>query len=421
MPEPTATTFPAGFLWGAATAGHQVEGQNTSSDVWLLEHVAGSLFAEPSGDACDSYHRYETDLDLIAGLGLNTYRFSLEWARIEPEPGEWSRAALDHYKRVLEACHVRGLTPVVTYHHFVSPRWLLAQGGWESPETVGRFAAFCERATRQLGDLIDVAATLNEPNLPDLLARFGMIGGPRGSRARTPMLAGAAAALGVDPATIAPFQLTYSDEAYDVRLAAHRAGRDAIKSVRGDLPVGWTLANSDIQGSDGAEELAASIRADLNERFLVESRGDDFVGIQTYGRTVFAPDGTLAPVTEGAPVNSTGDEIYPAGLESTVREAARIAEVPVYVTENGLSTDDDTQRVAYLRDAVSGVARCLADGIDVRGYLAWSLLDNYEWVFGYRPKFGLVAVDRTTFERTPKPSAHWLGRTARTNGAGLPV
>ena len=114
-----------------------MEGQNTSSDVWLLEHVAGSLFTEPSGDACDSYHRYETDLDLIAGLGLNTYRFSLEWARIEPEPGEWSRAALDHYKRVLEACHVRGLTPVVTYHHFVSPRWLLAQGGWESPESWG--------------------------------------------------------------------------------------------------------------------------------------------------------------------------------------------------------------------------------------------------------------------------------------------
>ncbi|MDN5572161.1 MAG: family 1 glycosylhydrolase, partial [Propionibacteriaceae bacterium] len=114
----TTSTFPEGFLWGAATAGHQVEGQNTHSDVWLLEHVEGSLFAEPSGDACDSYHRWADDLDLVAGLGLNAYRFSLEWARIEPEPGEFSVAALDHYRRVLEGCHARGLTPIVTFHHF---------------------------------------------------------------------------------------------------------------------------------------------------------------------------------------------------------------------------------------------------------------------------------------------------------------
>lgn len=412
----TTTPFPAGFLWGAASAGHQVEGQNTSSDVWLLEHVEGSIFAEKSGDACDSYHRWPDDLDLVAGLGLNSYRFSLEWARIEPEPGEFSLAALDHYRRVLEGCHARGLTPIVTFHHFVSPRWLLGAGGWEAPETAERFAAFCGRATEHLGDLIGLACTMNEPNLPDLLAVLGVAGGPREARAHFPMFAHAAAALGVDPSTIAPFQLTSSDEAFAVKLAGHRAGRDAITAVRGDLPVGWTLANTDYHATEGAEDVVADIRARINGRYLVESRDDDFVGVQTYNRTLLGPDGRPAPVPEGALLNSTGEEIYPWALESVIREAAEIAGVPVYVTENGLSTDDDTQRVAFFDEAIGCVARCLADGIDVRGYVAWTLLDNFEWIFGYGPKFGLAAVDRTTFTRTPKPSAAHLGGIARANG-----
>lgn len=412
----TTTPFPAGFLWGAASAGHQVEGQNTSSDVWLLEHVEGSIFAEKSGDACDSYHRWPDDLDLVAGLGLNSYRFSLEWARIEPEPGEFSLAALDHYRRVLEGCHARGLTPIVTFHHFVSPRWLLGAGGWEAPETAERFAAFCGRATEHLGDLIGLACTMNEPNLPDLLAVLGVAGGPREARAHFPMFAHAAAALGVDPNTIAPFQLTSSDEAFAVKLAGHRAGRDAITAVRGDLPVGWTLANTDYHATEGAEDVVADIRARINGRYLGESRDDDFVGVQTYNRTLLGPDGRPAPVPEGALLNSTGEEIYPWVLESVIREAAEIAGVPVYVTENGLSTDDDTQRVAFFDEAIGCVARCLADGIDVRGYVAWTLLDNFEWIFGYGPKFGLAAVDRTTFTRTPKPSAAHLGGIARANG-----
>ncbi|WP_425325675.1 family 1 glycosylhydrolase [Propioniciclava soli] len=257
---------------------------------------------------------------------------------------------------------------------------------------------------------------MNEPNLPDLLAVLGVAGGPREARAHFPMFAHAAAALGVDPSTIAPFQLTSSDEAFAVKLAAHRAGRDAITAVRGDLPVGWTLANTDYHATEGAEDVVADIRARINGRYLVESRDDDFVGVQTYNRTLLGPDGRPAPVPEGALLNSTGEEIYPWALESVIREAADIAGVPVYVTENGLSTDDDTQRVAFFDEAIGCVARCLADGIDVRGYVAWTLLDNFEWIFGYGPKFGLAAVDRTTFARTPKPSAAHLGGIARANG-----
>ena len=406
--------FPRSFLWGVASAGHQVEGNNINTDTWFLEHLPGTIFSEPSGDALDHYHRYSEDIALIAGLGLTSFRFSLEWARIEPEEGHFSVAELNHYRRVLEACHEHGLTPVVTFHHFTSPRWLLEAGGWEDSKTPERFARFCDRATEHLGDLIGVACTLNEPNLPFLLREFGVPGGDPETRRQVPMWAAAAERLGIEARRVAHFQFATSDASYDVRLAAHRAGRDAIKARRPDLMVGWTLANSDIQAVDGGQQRADRVRRTVNERFLEASRGDDFVGIQTYGRTVFGPDG-LVPAPEGVETNRSGEEIYPQALEATIREAARIAGIPVIVTENGLDTEDDFQRVDYLQHAVDGVGACLADGIDVRGYIAWTAFDNFEWMFGFEPKFGLIAVDRATQQRTPKESARWLGGRARTS------
>ncbi len=413
------SAFPDGFLWGVATAGHQVEGNNTNSDIWLLEHVPGTFFAEPSGDAVDHYHRFADDIALIASLGFTTYRFSLEWARIEPEPGEFSTAELDHYRAMLLACREHGLKAVVTFHHFSSPRWLLAAGGWEDAGTPALFARFCDVATAHLGDLIDVACTLNEPNLPFLLRELGIAGEPPEARGQVPLWAGAARALGIEAAKVAPFQFTATEAGYDVKLAAHRAGRDAIKARRPDLPVGWTLANSDIQAAPGGAERADGVRWAVNERFLEASRGDDFVGIQTYGRTMIGPDGVDGRVPEGTPTNQMGEEIYPRAIGATIREAWRVAGVPVLVTENGLATTDDAQRVAYFETAVGCVAECVAEGVDVRAYVAWTAFDNFEWIFGYGPHFGLVAVDRATQQRTPKPSAHWLGDVARTNGAGL--
>ena len=167
--------FPDHFLWGASTAGHQVEGGNVNADIWPLEWAPNSLFKEPSGDACDHYHRYAEDIALMADLGFNAYRFSLEWARIEPEEGYFSRAALDHYRRVLGSCLDHGITPVVTYCHFVTPRWFAADGGWTGDAAVDRFARFAERATERLGDLIPWAATLNEPNVIVQLELTGVI------------------------------------------------------------------------------------------------------------------------------------------------------------------------------------------------------------------------------------------------------
>jgi len=405
--------FPNGFVWGAATAAHQVEGNNTSSDFWLLEHTPGTAFAEPSGDACDQLHHYPEDIALLAGLGFGSYRLSIEWARIEPEEGHFSLAALDHYRRVLACCHEHGVSPCVTFHHFTNPLWVTADGGWESAATVDRFARYCERATAHLGDLIDRGCTLNEPNLPASLTFAGVLP-PGGLKRLAPFVAEAARRCGSDLERFGPFLLGDPLRTRDTMLAAHEKVRDVIRAGPGDFPVGVTLAIQDCVAVAGGEAKLAEARAESFVPFLESARDDDFIGVQTYSRTRFGPEGVL-PAEEGAAVLTMGYEYWPQALEGTVRYAAEVSGVPVVVTENGIGSDDDDQRIDYYREALAALVRCLRDGVDVRGYYAWSLLDNFEWIHGYGPRFGIVAVDRATQARTPKPSAHLLGEVARRN------
>jgi beta-glucosidase len=402
--------FPDGFLWGAATAGHQVEGGNASSDMWEAEWAEGSRFAEPSGDACDHYHRYPEDIAALAALGLNAYRFSVEWARIEPEEGFYSRAALDHYRRMVAECLEHDVTPVVTYSHFATPRWFAHDGGFSSPTAPDRFARFAERVTAELGDLVPWVCTFNEPNIIALVSRTRVArlaqhenGGAKSENARRRS--------NVSGAVPTP---AFTAMDVDTAAALHRRAVEVIKSGPGNARVGWTLALSDLQPVDGGDARCDEIRAACLLDWLDVSREDDFVGVQTYSRTRIAPNGGIGP-PDGAPTMQNGLEAYPEALEHTVRLAAEVASVPVLVTENGMATDDDEARIAYVRRALEGIARCAADGVDVRGYLHWSLLDNFEWASGFAMKFGLIAVDRTTFTRTVKPSARWLGDVARAN------
>ena len=191
-----STTFPKGFRWGVATAGHQVEGNNTASDSWLLEHVSPSAFVEPSGDACNSFELWQQDLDLVRSLGVNSYRFSVEWSRIEPEPGAYSLAMLEHYRRIVEGCRERGLMPIVTFNHFTCPRWFGARGGWLAPDAADRFARYCGRVARHLAAHVGYATTLNEPNITRLLSVVPLPDSVR--EADRAMLAAAARACGTE-------------------------------------------------------------------------------------------------------------------------------------------------------------------------------------------------------------------------------
>lgn len=407
--------FPEGFLWGTATAAHQVEGNNVNSDTWVLEHMPKTHYVEPSGDACDHYHRYRSDIALLAELGFNAYRFSIEWARIEPEEGEFSLAVLEHYRDVLRACHEHDITPIVTFHHFSSPRWLMGRGGWESPKTPDRFARYCERAARYLGDLIGAACTINEANIASVLTKMGFAPSAERLRRERWWLA-ASQALGVSPQRLAPFTYAASTRAIKVIMRAHRQGLEAIKSASGNFPVGITLALQDIQAADAkhGEKFAARMRKEINDIYLESLQGDDFVGVQIYSRARVGPRGFL-PAEKGVELTQMHYEFWPEALEAAIRDAVAKTGLPVIVTENGLATTDDTRRVEYIRRAVRGVVNCLNDGLPVRGYTYWSAFDNFEWSLGYRPTFGLIAVDRKTQQRTVKPSARYLGGIARAN------
>lgn len=408
-----AFQFPEGFIWGTAAAAHQVEGNNTNCDFWLLEHTPDTIFSEPSGDACDHFHRYPDDIRLMAQLGFKSYRFSIEWARIEPEPGHFSAAALDHYRRMLAACHENGLIPCVTFHHFTSPRWLTADGGWEDKKTIDLFTRYCEKATKHLGDMIGMCCTINEANLVVSLALRGTF--PReGLKSRIPFFAEAAKRCGTTLDRFGPFLFGHPYKIRDTMLGAHMQSREAIKAGPGDFPVGITLAMTDYQATPGGETLCKEAWSEDYDLFLEAAQQDDFVGVQTYSRTRFGPEGPLE-AEEGVEVLIMGYEFYPESLEGTIRYAAEKAGVAIYVTENGIGTTNDEQRIEYVHRALKGVVNCINDGIDVRGYFYWSILDNFEWVFGYGPQFGLVSVDRETQLRTVKPSARYLGQIMKTN------
>lgn len=401
--------LPKDFLWGTAISAHQSEGGNTNSDAWLMENLKPSMFKERSGDAVDSYHRYGEDFALAAGLGFNTYRLGVEWARIEPSEGFFSNAELDHYARVLVACRARGLKPIVTLNHFTTPLWFAQRGGFEVADAPALFARYCRKVVERLGPLMHMATTFNEANIRLLVDLMP------GIQTMVPVVNAAIAAAA--KATDSPrfSRLAYADPqvATPIMQEAHRRAYEAIREAHPTLPVGLTLTTQDIQSDDPA--LVALYQRKLYGDWVEVARSHaDFFGVQTYTRFVVDEHGVKAP-PPGAELTLSGYEFYPQALANTIRWAHKTIGKPVYVTENGVAVADDGRRIAFIDQALAGLRQCLDDGIPVHSYLYWSLLDNFEWTSGYGVPFGLVAVDRQTFKRTPRPSALHLGRIARAN------
>jgi beta-glucosidase len=397
------TATPSGFLWGVATAGHQVEGNNTTSDTWFLENVSPTIFQETSGLAVNSYELWETDLDLVKGLGLTAYRFSVEWARVEPVEGEFSDDALAHYEAIVDGCLARGLAPVVTFSHFTSPHWFAAKGSWLDPASAQSFARYCDVVMERFGDRIALAVTLNEPNLPQLLSWANLPDFVADLERAT--LEAASRIAGVERYRAG--NVTIAEEFPELMAGftrAHIAGRDAIKARRPDLPVGLSIAMIDDIAEPGGEEFVARKRSEVYDHWLKLAADDDFVGVQNYERVHYGPEGQLPP-TEGAALNDQHTAVEPGSLRGTVEYAHAISGVPVFVTEHGISTPDDTLRAGLIPPALDGLFEAIEAGVPVLGYCHWSLLDNFEWIFGYGKQLGLFEVDRETFVRTAKPSA----------------
>lgn len=402
------TRFPSTFLWGASSAPHQIEGNNIASDWWRNETTMPGM--EPSGDALDSYHRFREDMQLLADAGLDTYRFGIEWARIEPRPGHFSHAELAHYRRMIDTALELGLTPVITLNHFTVPAWFADEGGWTGDTALDRWTAYVRAVTPILGG-VEWIVTINEPNMLAMMlkayqmAQSGELGDWQSPTMEDQPHSGRVAKL-PDPDLEIGHRL----------VELHRAVSSELRDRTG-AKVGWSVACQAFTATPGNEDKLVEVRYLWEDLYLEASRDDDFVGVQSYSSQAVDADGVVAHPPH--PDNTmTGAAYRPDALEMAVRHAREVAQVPILVTENGIATADDARRIAFTTEALAGLAAAMADGADVRGYLHWALLDNYEWGH-WDPTFGLVAVDRQTFVRTPKPSLAWLGDVARTHGASL--
>jgi beta-glucosidase len=420
--------FSSEFMIGAATAAHQVEGNNVNSDFWAMEHVPGTIYKEPSLDAVDHYHKYKEDIQLLSNAGLNTYRFSIEWARIEPTKGTFDKNEIDHYRQVLEFCHHNNVTPIVTLHHFSSPKWLISEGGWESESTIEYFGNYSRYVVSELGEIIPYICTINEANMGKQITKIMKRMNANGSNSAKKensvdvqvglnidmkakmetYFRSLGEAFGIDPRNVQSFLSPRTENGEMIIMKCHEMARNVIKELNPTIKVGITFSLYDHQALPGGEPY---VEKEQNEDFLYYLpflQEDDFLGVQNYSRKIHGPDGVVKP-DEPTRLTKMGYEFYPEALGNVLRFVSKHWDKPIIVTENGISTDNDEERVEFIERALAGVYQCLEEGIHVMGYTYWSLLDNFEWQLGYAQTFGLIAVDRTTQTRYPKESLSFLG------------
>ncbi|GAE31542.1 glycoside hydrolase family 1 protein [Alkalihalobacillus hemicellulosilyticus] len=422
------------FMMGAATAAHQVEGNNVNSDFWAMENVPNSMYKEPSLDAVDHYNRFKEDIQLLVDAGLNTYRFSIEWARIEPTKGSFDHNEIDHYRAVLEYCHEKSVTPIVTLHHFSSPKWVITEGGWESESTIGYFEKYSRYVVTELGDLIPYICTINEANMGKQIAKImkRMSGSHTNSSEKKESngdiqvglnvevkekmekyYRALGAEFGMDPRNIQTFHNPRTENGERIIMNCHEAARKAIKEVNPTIKVGITFSLYDHQALPGGEKFVLQEQHEDFLDYLPYIQDDDFLGVQNYSRKIHGANGYIKP-DENTRLTKMGYEYYPEALGNVIRFVSKHWNKPIIVTENGLSTDNDEERVEFIERALAGVQDCMDEGIQILGYTYWSLLDNFEWQLGYDQTFGLIAVDRTTQTRYPKESLSFLGEIKKT-------
>lgn len=380
-----ARRFPDGFLWGASTASYQVEGGIDQCN-WAEAARHGRV--PPCGRACDHYHRFAEDFAIAKELGHNAHRFSIEWARIEPEEGTFDEKEIDHYRQVVAALRAQGIEPMVTLWHWTEPLWFTHSGGFLRRDSAKVFARYCERMAVALGGDVTFWITINEPQVITSNAYL---------RGKWP------------PFIKNPFTYLRMLRAL---MRAHTAAYRAIKHVNANAQVGIATHNIDFDPANTFWHRRAARILDQfwNHRFLTKTAGThDFIGLNHY---FHHPIGKAVPPE--APRSDMGWEIHPTSLYRLVTDLRRY-HLPIYITESGLADAKDIHRSAYITDYLASVHQAIREGADVRGYFHWSLMDNYEWSEGFWPRFGLVAIDYATLTRSIRPSARVLASIAREN------
>lgn len=397
--------FPSGFLWGSALSAHQAEGWNDNNDWWAWEHKAGTIAdGQVSGRAADHYHRYAEDFALAQGLGHNIHRLSLEWSRIEPTPGQFDDEAIHHYRAVLMDLRKRGIQTMVTLHHFTNPLWFAKKGGFAKRRNVANFLAYVRHVYLELAPHVNFWVTINEPNIYTLMS-YGLGLWPPGFKhARTSYR-------------------VFSNLAY-----AHKQAYDLIHSLARGKPVQVGCANHvisfDVVNKHSTTDWLAVRLADWvwNHWFLEKTKGyHDYLGMNYYVHrrirgSSFRNLGQLfaGHDDEGRERSDLDWEVFPPGLSEALYDMSSYS-LPIYITENGISTLNDDRRSRYLVSYLKELYHAIQSGVDVRGYLYWSLLDNFEWDKGFKARFGLIEVDFKSLERRVRPSAQVYARICRAN------
>lgn len=397
--------FPDGFVWGSGLSAHQAEGGNHLNDWYRFEQQGHVARGEVSGRASMHYERFAEDISLAADLGHGAIKTSVEWSRIEPEEGHFDEEALAHYVRVVTEMRRSGISPYIVLHHFTSPLWLERYGWWEGPETPALFERFVRVVARELAPFVDTWITINEPML----------------------LAGAGYLFGMWPPRVRGYRRAWRVARNLVR--AHTLAYDAVHEIAGVCRVGPAVNVTALKQPPGAslkDRLLGGPLDWLANHYFVDAarRRSDFIGVQYYSRATVQQllSGDPTAIPDGMrklPRSDLGWEIYPKGMYHTVRDVSRRCKLPVIVTENGIADAADSMRAGFIRDHLVWLHRAMAEGADVRGYLHWALLDNFEWAEGFAPRFGLVAVDYGTGERTVRPSARYYEGICRSGEVSL--
>ena len=401
--------FPDRFFLGAATSAYQVEGTNSQNDWWDWEQKV--CLKEGSGDACRHYDLYEADFDLAKQLHHNAHRFSVEWSRVEPAKGNFSLQEIEHYKHVAAALRERGIEPIVTLHHFTNPLWFARGGGWEHEESPVSFARYAQQVVEALCDTVRFWVTVNEPMV---YVYYSYVIGKWPPQKKS---------------------LWQAKKVADNFAAAHRAAYRLIHDTyrsKGLPPPAVSVAQNIRAFEPQSGALMNRFAARLQDRFfnrafiekLIRARSLDFIGVNYYTRDLvdvrnWFPPRTAADTRQGNSAairrSSLGWEIYPKGLLDLLLSFKRYG-LPLFVLENGICTDDDSQRWEFIREHLRNVLLAIKGGVPVLGYIYWSLLDNYEWDEGFAPRFGLVDVNYTTYRRTVRESALKFASACKNGG-----